>query len=129
MARCRSIIEGFTGNGAGSHNGDGAGNPLNGVAELIAPILERFTGKPVDDAALQAAVTAALEAQRAKETAARAETPAGKRGPLEATDNVSRPFLRRHQRCRALPRLRRGSAEVRATATAVRIDGGEEGLI
>jgi hypothetical protein len=87
----RSIIEGFTGNGAGSHNGDGAGNPLNGIAELIAPILERFTGKPVDDAALQAAVVAALEAQRAKETAARAEMPAGKRGPLEATDHVSRP--------------------------------------
>src|SRR5207248_2962300 len=82
-------IEGFTGSGAGSHNGDGAGNPLNGVAELIAPILERFTGKPVDDAALQAAVAAALEAQRAKESTPRGEAPAGKREPLEATGSAS----------------------------------------
>src|SRR5712692_3143058 len=62
----RSIIEGFTGNGAGSANGDGPANPLTSIAELIAPIVERFAGKPIDAATLESVVTAALEAQRAK---------------------------------------------------------------
>jgi uncharacterized membrane protein YqiK len=75
----RSMLEGFTGNGSGNHDGDGSGNPLNGVADLIAPILERFTGKPVDDSALQAAVAAALEAQRAKATPEREESPTATR--------------------------------------------------
>jgi hypothetical protein len=62
----RSMLEGFAGNGADGHNGDGGSGPLNGFADLIAPVLERFIGKPVDDAALRAAVAAALETQQAK---------------------------------------------------------------
>src|SRR5947209_17291117 len=49
----RSAIEGFTGNGAHSQNGDGAGHPLDGLTNLIAPIIERFAGKPIDANALQ----------------------------------------------------------------------------
>jgi flotillin len=61
----RTMLEGFTGNGA-SANGDAPTNPLAGIAELLGPILERFTGKPIDAATLQSAIAAALEAERAK---------------------------------------------------------------
>jgi flotillin len=62
----RTMIEGFTSNGANGHNGDGPANPLSGIVDMLAPIVERFSGKPVDAATLQAAVAAALEAERAK---------------------------------------------------------------
>src|SRR5947209_15688578 len=66
----RTMIEGFTGNGAGSHNGDALASPLASVADLLAPIVERFAGKTLDAATLVSVVTAALEAQRAKSEAA-----------------------------------------------------------
>jgi uncharacterized membrane protein YqiK len=88
----RSMFEGFTANSTGSHNGDGPGNPLDGVADLIAPIVQRFTGKPIDEAALQSAVAAALETQRAKEEAAKPEPPPARpehRQPTEAAARTS----------------------------------------
>jgi flotillin len=89
----RSIIEGFTGNGAGSANGAAPANPLTGIAELIAPIVERFAGKPIDPATLESVVTAALEAQRAKsEPVAPPPTepqPAAPRGAALPTDTGS----------------------------------------
>src|SRR5439155_25917248 len=71
----RTMIEGFTGNGAVGFNGDGSVNPLASVVDLIAPILERFTGKPIDQATLESVVAAALEAQRAKTEAGSMEAP------------------------------------------------------
>jgi len=62
----RTMIEGFTSNGANGHNGDTPANPLGGIMEMLVPIVERFSGKPVDAGTLQAAVSAALEAERAK---------------------------------------------------------------
>jgi flotillin len=68
----RTMIEGFTGNGAGSANGVAPANPLAGIAELLGPIVERFSGKPVDPATLESVVNAALEAQAAKSAASAA---------------------------------------------------------
>jgi uncharacterized membrane protein YqiK len=79
----RTMLEGFTGNGSASANGDGPTNPLTGIADLLAPIAERFAGKPVDPAAVAAAVTAALEGQRAGSSPA-AEPPAEPALPVEA---------------------------------------------
>lgn len=62
----RAVLEGFTSNGTNGHNGDGHDSPLSSVADLIAPIVERFAGKSIDPATLEAVVTAAVEAQRAK---------------------------------------------------------------
>ena len=56
----RTMLEGFTGNGAAP------ANPLTSVAELIAPLVERFSGKPIDAATIESVVTATLEAQRAR---------------------------------------------------------------
>ena len=78
------MLEGFTGNGAGSHNGDSPANPLNSLAELIAPIVERFSGKPIDRAMLESVVTAALEAQRAKSEPAVPEPSLAKPQPAAA---------------------------------------------
>jgi flotillin len=69
----RTMLEGFTGNGNGSHNGGSPANPLNSVAELIAPIVERFSGQPIDRATLESVVAAALEAERAKSAPATPE--------------------------------------------------------
>jgi uncharacterized membrane protein YqiK len=80
----RSIIEGFTGNGAGSANGAAPANPLTSLAELIAPLVERFAGKPVDAATLQAVVTAALEAQRAQTEHVSLEAQQAKPEPVAA---------------------------------------------
>lgn len=62
----RTMIEGFTSNGANGHNGDAPTNPLGSIVDMLAPIVERFSGKPVDAATLQAAVAAALDAERTK---------------------------------------------------------------
>src|SRR5207249_3178577 len=62
----RTLLEGFTGNGANGHNGDTPANPLTSLAEMIAPVVERFTGKPVDTPTVEAVVVAALEAERAR---------------------------------------------------------------
>jgi flotillin len=75
----RSMIEGFTGNGTRSRDGDGSSSPLDSVAELIAPIVERFAGKPIDAATLESIVTAALEAQRARSE------------PIEAANGAALP--------------------------------------
>ena len=65
----RTMLEGFTGNGHASANGDAPANPLTGITELLGPIIERFAGKPVDAATLESVVKAALEAQSAKAAA------------------------------------------------------------
>jgi uncharacterized membrane protein YqiK len=65
----RTMIEGFTGGGANGHpgpNGEAPANPLASLAEVIAPVVERFTGKPVDTPTVEAVVRAALEAERAR---------------------------------------------------------------
>src|SRR5437762_222931 len=84
----RTMIEGFTANGANGHSADGAVNPLSGVVDLIAPIVQRFAGKSIDTATLQAAVTAALEAERAK--AALAAEPA-RPAPPSPADGIALP--------------------------------------
>jgi len=78
----RTMIEGFTANGAGHHNGDGPVNPLQSVADLIAPIVERFAGQPIDRAMLESVVTAAIEAQRAKAEPAMPAPPPAKPQPI-----------------------------------------------
>ena len=61
------LVEVLTGSGANGHNGGALdGNPLNAIADMIQPIVERFTGKPVDADTLQKVVAAAVEAERAK---------------------------------------------------------------
>jgi uncharacterized membrane protein YqiK len=65
----RTAIEGFTGPSPNGHDGDGGGNPLEGLMGMIAPIVERFAGKPVDNATLEKVVRAAIEAERAKAAA------------------------------------------------------------
>jgi hypothetical protein len=82
------MLEGFTGNGAGSYNGDGTANPLNSIAELIAPIVERFSGQPIDRAMLESVVNAALEAQRARSEPAPPEPPPAKSAPVDAPSAV-----------------------------------------
>lgn len=64
----RTAIEGFTGASLNGHNGDanGSGNALAGIAELLGPIVEKLAGRHVDPEALQAAVTAALEARQSQ---------------------------------------------------------------
>lgn len=54
----RAAIEGFTGQGAGD-NGDGAG-PLDGLMDILAPVVERFSGQSPDPEAIKAAVADAL---------------------------------------------------------------------
>ena len=58
----------------------------SGIVELIAPIVERLGGRPVDPDALQAAVAAALEAQQAK-----AATPAAAEPRLPAPAAPEKP--------------------------------------
>lgn len=62
----RTMLEGFASNGANGHAGNGTGNPLDGLADMIAPIVERFTGRRVDQATLEQIVADALEAERAR---------------------------------------------------------------
>jgi flotillin len=64
----RTLLEGFTNNGHSSGSGDGPSNPLADIADLLAPLAERFAGKSVDPAAVAAAVIAALESQDAEAT-------------------------------------------------------------
>lgn len=56
----RTAIEGFTGHISNGHDGNGASGPLDGLMDIIAPVLERFSGKGTDPDAVKAAVAEAL---------------------------------------------------------------------
>ena len=57
----RTAIEGFTGHITNSHTGNGAAGPLDSLIDVIAPVLERFSGKSADPDLVKAAVAEALK--------------------------------------------------------------------
>lgn len=71
----RTAIEGFTGQITNGHTGNGASGPLDGLMDIIAPVLDRFSGKSVDADLVKAAVAEALKERETMKTVAETVPP------------------------------------------------------